>query len=339
MILLTPLLNSMKINIITGSYPPDVCGVGDYICQLVNSLTELKQEIYVNNYKNWKFSNLFKLRKEIIKKQSDVVHIQYPTEGYGYSIVPQLLNIVLNARVVVTIHEFSSKSIHGKMAIYLFFIFADQLIFTTEEECLYAQRFAPFIKKKSTVINIGSNVPFVSTESKKTYDAVYFGQIRPAKGLEDFISLAQISTTSNINFLIIGQFAPNYENYYNTILGSAKDLNIEWKLNLSATDVALALGTCKFAYLPFPDGVTRRRGTFLAAIGNGCTIITKKGKATTESFNELCLYAETPHDAFRYIINEVNVKQLNKEVINDFVNMHSWKNIAAKHIDLYNTVV
>ena len=150
--------------LITGSLPPDVCGVGDYTQGLIHELKKQNAEVTVFYRTDWSIQNLLPYTRQIRKSGATVVNIQYPTEGYGYSIVPQLLcPLVKPAKTVITLHEFSRKSLKGKLAIYLFFLFSNWIIFTTESERHTACRTSPWIKKRSCVIPIGSNIPMQST--------------------------------------------------------------------------------------------------------------------------------------------------------------------------------
>ena len=79
---------------ITGSFPPDICGVGDYTDVLVKNLKRKKIDIGVFNYKDWKLKKIFRIKNEICKERSDIYHLQYPTQGYGYSLVPSFLSLL-----------------------------------------------------------------------------------------------------------------------------------------------------------------------------------------------------------------------------------------------------
>jgi glycosyltransferase involved in cell wall biosynthesis len=329
----------MKVLIVTGSYPPDICGVGDYIFQLDRAFKNSEFSSSVLKVRDWKLRNIFRIRREILLSGAEIIHIQYPTEGYGYSIVPQLLFMLLGKIKVVTLHEFSSKSLAGKLAIYIFFLFSSKLIFTTLEEYVYALKRAPFIKAKSQVINIGSNISFITSEGIKKYDVVYFGHIRPSKGLEKYIELVEKASLEgkHFKFLIIGQIVSGYESYFDEIKQLGKILNIDMRINIPSDIVALLLSQSKFAYLPYPDGVTRRRGSFIATLGNGCNVITTKGRATPIEFEELCLFAGDCNEAYSYLLKD-SFDNLNQGAIERFIECHSWVNIVNNHIKVYNSL-
>ena len=91
----------MRILLVSGSYPPHRCGVGDYVYQLAKTLSENKTlEIAVltsvirnvninrnvkvfNCMTSWKIRDLFQALSVVRQFKPDIVHIQYPTQGYN----------------------------------------------------------------------------------------------------------------------------------------------------------------------------------------------------------------------------------------------------------------
>jgi glycosyltransferase involved in cell wall biosynthesis len=269
--------------------------VGDYTQALIVELTKKNAGISLFYRTDWSIRMLLPYMREIRKSGAKVVNLQYPTEGYGYSIVPQLLcPLIKPIKSIVTLHEFTRKSVKGKLAIYLFFLFSDWIVFTTEPERHAACRVAPWIKKRSCVIPIGSNIPMQPTHIPE-YDIVYFGLIRPAKGLEDFTSIVQkIGSRRRITIRMIGQIVPGYEDYASGILERLKFLGVEVILNRPANEVSTLLAHAKIALLPFPDGMSLRRGTALAAMGNGSLLVTRVPANRSNEFTGICLMA---HDS------------------------------------------
>ena len=121
----------MRVLLITGSYPPDKCGVGDYTFHLANALAARpKVEVGVltnaghanafddnlvkvfRTVSGWRNKSLLEVRHVVSDFHPDVVHIQYPTQGYG-GCPPQLLPALLRligVPVVQTWHEYYHES-------------------------------------------------------------------------------------------------------------------------------------------------------------------------------------------------------------------------------------
>ena len=121
--------------------------------------------------------------------------------GYAGSIFPHLLFLYLRIftrkTMSITFHEFGQMKLKGKIAAYLTFVLlAHKIIFTTEAEKEEVSKQFPLLhKKKIKVIKIVSNIPISDNSQRdftmRKYDIVYFGYIRPQKGIEDFIDICK----------------------------------------------------------------------------------------------------------------------------------------------------
>lgn len=111
----------------TGSYPPMRCGVGDYSSRLAASLAALpglSVEVLTTGTEDaaevidgivvrramgdWSLRSVSTFVSAIRRSQPDIVHVQYPTQGYADGWLPNiipLLSRLLGHRVVQTWHE------------------------------------------------------------------------------------------------------------------------------------------------------------------------------------------------------------------------------------------
>lgn len=98
----------MKLLIISGSYPPDVCGVGDYTERLLCCNFAKNNDWILYSSKKWSLLTVFNHIKLIKNKGYRYINIQYPTQGYGWSIVPHLICVYFSLfskiQCSVTIH-------------------------------------------------------------------------------------------------------------------------------------------------------------------------------------------------------------------------------------------
>lgn len=279
-------MNKERITIITGSLPPDVCGVGDYTHRL-SEASGFTADIYYST--DWKIVSIRKHIRELIRIGNANINMQYPTQGYGWSIVPHLIclyfSLFTRYNFSVTLHEFSQLSLKARTAAWIIVLTADKLIFTNHFERDVASKTLNYIARKSSVIKICSNIERpsqINAINDRNYDILYFGHIRPRKGIERFLSdIAALSKPYNV--ILMGQIPAGFESYYILIEKECKRLNIDLILNRSAGDVLKYLNNTKLAYLPFPDGASERRGTLLAAFGSGTPVFTSVGKFTTSS--------------------------------------------------------
>lgn len=330
-----------KILLVTGSYPPDVCGVGDYSKKLYESLKVESNIIELFYKEKWGIKYIFSYLKEIRSKKTDIIHFQYPTEGYGYSILPLLLMLFLpKKKLIITIHELSKRRLKAKLFTLLLLFSNNTIIVTNEFEFNYIKRI-PLLKRKNIfIINIGSNIPAskncLKVFRERKFDLAYFGHIRPAKGLESFISVSKtINKTKKC--VVIGQNLNKYQSYLEEL--QLKSDNLSYILNGSEKETAENLSDCKIVYLPFPDGVSSRRGSLMAAALNGCIIVStySEDKITNDFFSQ-----------YSYLVNnEIEAKAVIEKLLSDkeslyvkdtskLMSMFSWEEISKKHLEVYS---
>ncbi|MBE2904515.1 glycosyltransferase family 4 protein [Anoxybacillus flavithermus] len=328
---------------VTGSYPPDTCGVGDYTHQLKKELINQNCSVRVFTQREWGLKNLLPIIRKICLENKDIIHIQYPTVGYKYSLIPQLLSVLNNS--IVTIHEVSQSHILRKISLYPFFLFANHLIFTSEYELNYALKLAPWIRKKASVIRIGSNIPKCNVSFDKDNEVIYFGIIRPNKGIEEVFELAKIlknHCSSGLKIRIIGKVEERYEKYFLNLKEKSSDLPIKWSIGLPENEVTILLKKALFAYLPFPDGASERRGSLLATLLNGVPTITTFGKYTTKDLMDAVEIANCPEEAFRKIVDiKKNFGKYYELVEKGLVysSKFTWNHIAMEHIKVYKNLL
>lgn len=285
----------MKILVITGSYPPDICGVGDYTSCLIGAADEKTWHLYYSN--KWALFGICKKIKEIDSFKCSKIILQYPTQGYGWSLVPQLLCLYYtwftNKTFIVVLHEFSQRTLKAKLATFPL-LFANKVIFTNDFERKYAEIRFPLWKKRYNTIRILSNIrpsELLKGWDERNYDIVYFGHIRPLKGLEDFFyTIKVMAKKRSVKVAVIGQVVPEYESYITNLRQEYADLQIDYLFNNDADKVSALLNDSKIVFLPFPDGISERRGSFLAAIANGVLAMTYRGPFVTSHLEQLCFF-------------------------------------------------
>jgi glycosyltransferase involved in cell wall biosynthesis len=329
-----------KILLVTGSYPADICGVGDYSKKLLESLNKESNIVELFYKKKWGIIYLFSYINEIKSKKANLVHFQYPTEGYGYSFLPLLLMIFLpKQKLIITIHELSNRTFKAKIFTLLMILFNNRIIVTNEMEYNFLKRIPVLKRKQIFVINIGSNIP-ASTNSLKNFserkfDLAYFGHIRPIKGLESFISVSK-SLDASKKCVVIGQNLNKYQSYLEEL--QVKSSNVSYILNGSVSETAENLSDCKIVYLPFPDGVSSRRGSLIAAALNGCIIVTtySKDKLTNEFFSQYCYLVNNELEAVQLILELLSNKAfISTKETSKLMRMFSWEEIAKRHFEVY----
>ena len=150
-----------------------------------------------------------------------------------------------------------------------------------ELEC--ARRHCPWLKK-GKIVKIRSNIPAATPKpmAERKWDMGYFGYIRPLKGIEDFMPVAEQLHCQGRHVYIMGQVQPEFTSFHQPLLREMEQKGITYIGNLSPEEVADILADTKLMYLPYPDGLSERRGSFLAAVVNGAAVVSREGAFTSD---------------------------------------------------------
>jgi glycosyltransferase involved in cell wall biosynthesis len=333
----------MKILLMTGSYPPDICGVSDYSERLAEALEKAGAKVEVFTGRRWGLSSTAKLNNEIRRLSPDILHMQYPATGYGWRLGPQMLSLLQPS--VITIHECSQSHIIRRLALYPFSLRAQKIIFTNQYEREYSERFAPWIRDRDTVIGIGSNIVPVPDRGSRLRNVVTsFGLIRPHKGLEEVIALGRLfkERSNGPRIRIIGTLMPGSQDYYAQLQKESRELPIEWLLGLNGEPLSHTLAETSIAYMPFPDGASERRGSLIALLANKAATITTRGAHTPPAMEGVVQFSTSPYDAVvlaEEIFNRPELMQHLQIRAEEYAAKFSWEIIAAEHIKIYELLV
>lgn len=329
--------------IYTGSYPNDKCGVGDYVYNLGVELSKYTQ------CKIIKLSLLSLLKLMILNRgKIELLNIQYPSIGFATSkfsaIRPHLAFLIaktLGLKTSITLHEFSSLSAKAKKFTQIFMM-ADFVIFTTEYEKQVGEKYY-FSKEKTRIIPIASNIPTSATSLKHKvteFDIVHFGIISEGKGIEDFIWVLNELNSRGVQFkaALIGYIPETQERFAKEILHQCSLQNCTTLLNQSSEDIAEYLSKSNFAILPYPDGISERRGSALAAMANGALVFSFKGRFSAE-FSNISVLAQDKNDLLEKVLNYLDNRHLYEGMIErafSYSETRNWSFIAQKYKGLYS---
>lgn len=368
-----------KLLVITGSYPPIRCGVGDYTNVLVHNLAKYIERIDVltscsarteddNNIivlpktKKWRGISLLKEVYSILSKNSyDVINIQYPTSEYSRSIVNYLLPMLLRLfgkKIAFTMHEYSDSGVLYKICRIPAILFSNTIIVvddnTYEELC--KQYF--FVKKKIVRIHIGSNIPISSddidvsqnirnqilkkTKGKKIIS--YFGFVTGNKKLELILEslylLKQKNQLSSV-FLIIGELDKR-----NQTANKVIDLIDKYDL---CDDVVVSgyVDSEKVGYY------FQASDAAMLLFENGVSM--RNGSFLAAQQEGISVFTTESEDARKYLSNMKNVYLINNnvEMVTDAIqriqngklekftkkSIFDWDTIAREYISLYTELL
>jgi glycosyltransferase involved in cell wall biosynthesis len=207
---------TLKICFIVGEEYANHCGVKDYAIRLADALERMGATVNVCAAPTWGAKDSLSFCHRLRATNYDIVHIQYPSIGYRSSLWPHILGcFTAKKRTVVTVHEYSALRSVQRLSTHIFRWTTSQLLFTTEFE---AGRFRNSIGARDQVqkvVPIGSNVPTYSLELERAPNVIYFGQIRPERGIEEFLSLARLclALSRPFKFMVVGSAPKKHADY------------------------------------------------------------------------------------------------------------------------------
>lgn len=329
----------MKVALVTGPCPPGGCGVGDYTVCLANALNAGGVESHVVTSRDWNLRHVFKVNRSLREQNFDIVHIEYPTVGFGYKLGPQGLSLLQSC--VVTIHEASQRHILRQLSLFPFTVRPEHIVFTSRFERQFATTWAPWISRVSSVIPVGSNIGVGASKGPRALnEIVYFGLIMPLKGLERVVELSRLIKSAGLSLTvrIIGTAPPRHTEYLERLRLETTNLPITWDLDLSETQIAQRLAEASIAYLPYPDGATERRTTLKAALLNGVAVLTTRSPQTPRSLGRLMRFCQTAEEALtaiRHLISHPEELVRMATAAADSGKTYSWERIAELHRQVY----
>jgi glycosyltransferase involved in cell wall biosynthesis len=332
----------MRIILVTGSVPPEACGIGHYTVRLADALNEIGVRAEILTGADWSGRGAARLNSAFNNRTGDFIHIQYPSVGYGHHLGPQVLSIL--RPTIVTVHEFGHVRVPRRIATLPFFIRSDHLIFTSDAELKTVAKVVPGIGRKSSVIAIGSNIMPVRTPVPRRADRVLsFGLISPRKGLESVLRLAEIlqRAGSRIRIQMVGALPEKHRGYAQEFLRRAAGLPVDCEIDLPEQSVADRLAEAGVAYLPFPDGASDRRGSLKAVLASGLPCVTTSGDYTPAELASVVRFAPSPEQACSVIEhlagNPPECQEMSRAGIR-YAQQFDWQSIALKHKEVYEKV-
>ncbi|MDJ0752990.1 MAG: glycosyltransferase [Ardenticatenaceae bacterium] len=207
----------MKINFITGAYPPLRCGIGDFVSRLAGEVARLGHVTQVITAKkahsqdgpvdvrpimdDWRPGRLGGLLKVLDREKPDIVNLHYPSQEFGrFSAVdglPWLWRMRRLAPLALTIHEYSSFTRLGRFRIALMARSANHIIVPERQNLTQLASDWPRLAPRLTHIALGPTLEPAAIDPLDKADIrqeiglteqhvhlLTFGFVSPGKGFE-----------------------------------------------------------------------------------------------------------------------------------------------------------
>jgi glycosyltransferase involved in cell wall biosynthesis len=294
----------MKILLVSGSAPPMACGVGDYTYKLAQELAK-NHDVKILTSKGahdlrmpnlevlplidtWRLRKLPIFKKILAEFKPDVVHIQYPCQGYSGGLLHFLIPLVsfaLGYKVIQTWHEFLHPI---NIKFFPIYGWVPGGLVTVRPNYIKA---SPLIVKLLSLTKRHVTIPNTSLipssklshgEANALRDTlikgqkrliICFGFITPAKGTHRAFELAD---PIRDHLLIVGQFGPDEE--YNSLVRKLA-MQSNWSNQVTFTgyctvdEAANYFKVSDAAIYPIESGAGSWNTSLHAAIVNGCPFV------------------------------------------------------------------
>ena len=331
---------------ITGSPDTGRCGIHDFTLRLKQALSAQAIDANVLDHRDWSVTGTIRLAKRLREIKPDIVHMQYPMIVGWRSLGPHVTGFLSRFPQVVTLHEFSSFDRFRRASLRAFTMSAAKIVLTTEfEKARFLLQF-PGVSKDVTVIPIGSNIPFAQTLERGRSDRtiVHFGQIKPLKGLEQFIELVEQAAAQGRSwrYQVIGAPVTWAGDYLQRMKARVAHHQVEWIFDCGDDEASRLLARADAAYLPYPDGVSERRGSLIAALGNGLPVLTTHGEYEPADIKDVVLFASDPRQAeqrLSTLFSQPSLEEQLRKAGPAYVEHFAWDRIARAYGDVYREVL
>jgi len=373
----------MKIGLISGEFPPMPGGVGDFTRILGERLVDQGYGLHVlsrmgsksdrlalSAVNNWGPACIPAIRAWIRQGGITIVNLQFQTAAYDMSPVVHFLPAFLETPVVTTFHDLRHPYLFPKAGPLRDWIVrrlarsSAGLIVTNQEDDLRLQA-----HPRRRLIPLGSSVPIATggdcdaaawrrriRAKADTFVLGHFGFIKAVKGLDYLIdALATLRERGcdwrlilfggGINAVDKAEDAAYQQRLKDRIQEHGLTDLVTWTGYLPDDEAAACFKAVDLMALPFTDGASFRRSSLIAAIHNGCAVLSTEPAVNVEVFqhaSNLWLVPPKSADAIENAIRRLSrdrdqLKRLRQGAAQ--LSAHfDWDAIARQTVDFMQSV-
>jgi glycosyltransferase involved in cell wall biosynthesis len=361
----------MRVLLITGSYPPMKCGVGDYTYSLAKALAAnsevhigvLTNVLVVNNCKTdgieifpviekWGLAEAFKVINIVRSWAPDIVHIQYETQGYKNGLLPRVLPLIfflMRKKVVQTWHGGCGR--RDVLKCFLRLIIPGALVVVHRQYMDNFHRIYHWIlrARKPIFIRNASAIPRVTLDVKEMNKIkmqylnkqkrliVFFGFVYPHKGVELIFEIANPDTDQ----IVIAGEIDEKEDYSREILRNASVEPWLGKVTITGflplSDVAALLRIADAVILPFRIGGGEWNTSIHGAVMNGAFVITTSLTQNGYDKKRNIYFAKV--DNIQEMSSALSIYAGMRREDNVDIDRNEWVVIADEHYALYKSLI
>jgi glycosyltransferase involved in cell wall biosynthesis len=380
-----------KVLVLSGSFPPMLCGVGDSAHELalalanrgvdISLLTDERAETVEPGQgpvsvraeiRNWGLWGTKRIVKTIESIDPDIVHIHYPTKGYGAGLAVPFLPMVLHARrrrfkMVLTLHEFRQSHPFRRLASFLLADSCDAIVMPCLLELDALMSRHPSVREKIlAAIPVGPVGPSpdgippskraelrnrARSEWGVSEDDVvlmHYGTPTKNKGFEIIFKALRLLKLDGMTpkLVVVGDFRPNEEDFHKVLADQVEGLGIgdqvKWLGRIPEADLPKAFSGADIGIFPFVDGFTFRRSSLIGMLAWDIPIITTEPQGPLEDIliqDKVRLVARNDPQALATnllpLVANLKALELAKSAPNPLKEIFRWENITKEYIHIY----
>ncbi|HYE78892.1 MAG TPA: glycosyltransferase family 4 protein [bacterium] len=377
----------LNIAMVSGSMPPMHCGVGDNALMLARALADRGHRVTVYTHQDadaleehhltvrplvpsWNWAGCHALTHALVLDDPDIIHLQYPTRGFGSHTGPLLIPTFLRVRhfrgpIVTQLHEFSAAHWLRRTVLWPLLNESDGIAVSSHRErerLLFRHRSLndrPLrVAPVGPVVFPGHAPSATSDEWAATLAAwgvpadafpvlISYGFVRGDKGLETLArAVAEIQKGTKVHVVHIGPWNPAQNRPQEDLLNAISNALVIDRFHfvdyqpltvLPATPLPGTVGI-----FPYRDGISDRRSAAITLGWLGYPLITTiSGDGPTDAkWGEQALLVP-PDDpsALAQAIKGIGTAGVPTARPDLFADRYSWGAIAAEIEDFYSDVL
>ncbi len=312
----------MKIAMISGEFAPMPGGVGDFTRILCERLQGLGHEVALlsragtahdslpfHSVAGWGISGMRQIRLWLRALKPDIVNLQFQTAAYDMSAWIHFLPSIIDAPLVTTFHDLRYPYLFPKAGPLRDWIVTRLAKTSAGSICTnHEDKLSLSALPRCRLIPIGSSIrrrelaggARIALRAKlgandDTFLLGHFGFVKAIKGVDELLeALARLRGASqDIRLVFIGGRSNSVDNdedriYLQELDARLRELGlaecVSWTGFLPDADVAKYMRAIDLMILPFRDGASYRRSSLIAAIHQGCAILTTQPVIAIDAF-------------------------------------------------------
>lgn len=353
----------MNVLMVTGSLPPMKCGVGDYSMQLALALasqpgirvtllssvaaaTALGRVTVLPLMTGWRLRDARTAWRAIRASGADVVHVQYPTQGYGRGLLPgviPLLARLAGAAAIQTWHELIPR----REVLLRALTPTDVFVIRPNFLARMGRRTRMVLGRSQFHYVAGASALPVATLATEESSAlreralqgqqrliVFVGFVYPHKGVE---LLFDIASPELDHIVIVGEVVDQtYRSLLEERAGERWRGKVTYTGFVPAEEAAAWLAVADAVVLPFRDGGGDWNSSLHAAIANCAYVVTTSRER--RGYDEDHHVAYAPVDDIAEMQRALNLATVRGRSTARCATP-SWPKIAVRHIEIYRRLL